>query len=112
MGGLTVASCLPNRSAWKLNDIASMFIGYLIGMLYLCLSINNGQWYIFNYSCAISFVMPLGLVALDKLKESKYKKWLIYVVCFIILYIQFTRTAQRIINHEWGNAFSYFQYLG
>ncbi len=53
------------------NDFFCYLLGYAVAVVLLCLKIQHGTLFITYYYTAICFVLPLGLVYLEKIKGKK-----------------------------------------
>lgn len=68
-----------------LKDYMAISIGLVIGVLYICLTINSGVDYQYMYCTAISFAIPMGLVILQHIPKvhDSLLKYGIAMVCTI-----------------------------
>lgn len=68
-----------------LKDYIAIPVGFLIGFLYLCLTIHSGITYRYMYATAISFAIPMGLITLQYIPRisAKVVKNFIIGVCII-----------------------------
>lgn len=85
--------------------------GFFVGILYLVLTIKTGLTYAFSYGTAISFVLPMGLLCLERLVPRKHKlrTLLVPIAAIFLVVIQLGFMDKQVKHQRHDNIFRYFQ---
>lgn len=89
----------------KIGDYTIFLAGYIIGILYLCGTIPTGSTYVFMYSTAVSFVLPLGILAFELLE----KRLLISVASVMCISLQMFYCGNKVLRKGSYNIYEYYQ---
>lgn len=97
LSGLAVWGCYSiyrqKKAEMIWRDYVALPAGYGIGVLYLCLTVHSGLAYQFMYATAISFLLPFGLLLLEKFSARRGGNFFIICACVVcciaqLFYIQ------------------------
>lgn len=94
------------------RDFLWLFCGSALGILFLCRTIDYGSMYIVIYGFAISFVLPLGLIALEyiNVKDIKIKSRIVSVICCLMCVQQLFFIGGKVIRNDSYSILAYYDY--
>lgn len=88
------------------QDYVCLSIGLFIGLFYLSLTVNTGTTYIFNYSTAITFILPFGLLLLEMVPKKNFIIFVSVLCCVIQIGFMLNKiklqSAYNIAEYYWS----------